>query len=273
MLLNYTHILLGCFITTVKTLVKFHNNFIILNTIFTATRFYIDDLVKDCSNSTANALELQQSCTKPSIWSHYKIYYAIQTTALPWEYSKLCLYPIMVQSRQTWLQISQILNRAVFQLTVWYVRHSSQTVCTIYVLYWILLFSALVNLIENNAGDGVANCLFTKERVILVFVSWVVKQHSSNFKQFVMMAHTSFYFLAWSSHIDSVSHPLCEHSADEVKIDYTMKYITDFILGDQRVRKMYPSGLFHCHWAETWLALPVKQPYSLWITYMYMLKW
>ena len=28
---------------------------------------YIDDLVQDCSNSSANALELLQSCTKPSI--------------------------------------------------------------------------------------------------------------------------------------------------------------------------------------------------------------
>ena len=26
---------------------------------------YIDDLVQDCSNSSANALELLQSCTKP----------------------------------------------------------------------------------------------------------------------------------------------------------------------------------------------------------------
>ena len=31
---------------------------------------YIDGLVQDCSNSIANALELLQSCTKPSIWSH-----------------------------------------------------------------------------------------------------------------------------------------------------------------------------------------------------------
>ena len=30
-------------------------------------RFYIDGLVQDCSNSIANALELLQSCTKPSI--------------------------------------------------------------------------------------------------------------------------------------------------------------------------------------------------------------
>ena len=29
----------------------------------------IDGLVQDCSNSIANALELLQSCTKPSIWS------------------------------------------------------------------------------------------------------------------------------------------------------------------------------------------------------------
>ena len=28
---------------------------------------YIDDLVQDCSNSIANALELLQPCTKPSM--------------------------------------------------------------------------------------------------------------------------------------------------------------------------------------------------------------
>ena len=30
---------------------------------------YVDDLVQDCSNSIANALELLQSFTKPSMWS------------------------------------------------------------------------------------------------------------------------------------------------------------------------------------------------------------
>ena len=29
---------------------------------------YIDGLVQDCSNTSANALELLQSCTKPSIY-------------------------------------------------------------------------------------------------------------------------------------------------------------------------------------------------------------
>ena len=33
---------------------------------------YVDGLVQDCSNSSANALELLQSCTKPSMW-YYKI--------------------------------------------------------------------------------------------------------------------------------------------------------------------------------------------------------
>ena len=32
---------------------------------------YIDGLVQDCSNSIANALELLQSCAKPSIFSHF----------------------------------------------------------------------------------------------------------------------------------------------------------------------------------------------------------
>ena len=31
---------------------------------------HFDDLVQDCSNSSANALELLQSCTKPSSWRH-----------------------------------------------------------------------------------------------------------------------------------------------------------------------------------------------------------
>ena len=36
---------------------------------------YIDGLVQDCSNSIANALELLQSCTKPSIcpWPHCNV--------------------------------------------------------------------------------------------------------------------------------------------------------------------------------------------------------
>ena len=29
----------------------------------------VDDLVQDCSNSIANALELLQSCTEPLMWS------------------------------------------------------------------------------------------------------------------------------------------------------------------------------------------------------------
>ena len=34
-------------------------------------REYIDGPVQDCSNSIANALELMQSCTKPSILTHW----------------------------------------------------------------------------------------------------------------------------------------------------------------------------------------------------------
>ena len=33
---------------------------------------YIDSLAQDCSNSIANALELLQSCTNPSIWCGYQ---------------------------------------------------------------------------------------------------------------------------------------------------------------------------------------------------------
>ena len=35
---------------------------------FTSTAIYIDGFVQDWSNSIANALELLQSCTKPSTW-------------------------------------------------------------------------------------------------------------------------------------------------------------------------------------------------------------
>ena len=31
---------------------------------------YIDGLAQNCSNSIANALELLQSCAKPSIWNN-----------------------------------------------------------------------------------------------------------------------------------------------------------------------------------------------------------
>ena len=39
-----------------------------VNVIWSMESKYIDGLVQDCSNSFANALELLQSCTKPSIW-------------------------------------------------------------------------------------------------------------------------------------------------------------------------------------------------------------
>ena len=31
----------------------------------------MDDLVHDCSNSIANAMELLRSCTKPSVYVHH----------------------------------------------------------------------------------------------------------------------------------------------------------------------------------------------------------
>ena len=34
---------------------------------------YVDGLVQACSNSIANALELLQSCTKPSMWKQKKV--------------------------------------------------------------------------------------------------------------------------------------------------------------------------------------------------------
>ena len=38
-------------------------------TLSLVAKCYIDGLVHDCSNAIANALELLQSCTKPSIYS------------------------------------------------------------------------------------------------------------------------------------------------------------------------------------------------------------
>ena len=38
---------------------------------------YIYGLVQDCSNSIANALELLQSCTKPSIYFQWKLWLQI----------------------------------------------------------------------------------------------------------------------------------------------------------------------------------------------------
>ena len=39
--------------------------------------YNIDGLVQDCSNSTANALELLQSCTKPSIYGLWNVFCTI----------------------------------------------------------------------------------------------------------------------------------------------------------------------------------------------------
>ena len=38
---------------------------------------YIDGLVQDCSNSIANALELLQSCTEPSLCSVLSVHYCV----------------------------------------------------------------------------------------------------------------------------------------------------------------------------------------------------
>ena len=43
---------------------------------------YIDGLVQDCSNSIANALELLQSCTKPSILFIFAMLMCLQAISL-----------------------------------------------------------------------------------------------------------------------------------------------------------------------------------------------
>ena len=48
--------------------------------IFITIQHYIDGLAQDCSNSIANALELLQSCTKPSRWN---VAFALSHKQLP----------------------------------------------------------------------------------------------------------------------------------------------------------------------------------------------
>ena len=57
----------------------------ILKLIKTLMKTHVDGFVQDCSNSTANALELLQSCTKPSIYvslsaSHVKTWTTTRPT-------------------------------------------------------------------------------------------------------------------------------------------------------------------------------------------------
>ena len=42
----------------------------------------IDDLVKDCSNSSVLAMELLQSCTKPSIWFFHNFFGYVKVTQM-----------------------------------------------------------------------------------------------------------------------------------------------------------------------------------------------
>ena len=62
---------------------------------------HIDGLVQDCSNSSALAMELLQSCTKPLIW-HYKTWSVlVQITAC-------CLMAPSHYLNQCWLIISKV---------------------------------------------------------------------------------------------------------------------------------------------------------------------
>ena len=70
--------------------------------------FYVDGLVQDCSNSSVLALELLQSCTKPSMWSvdmetlHWLLKFSL--FALLTEYAKLvqCIVNIMPANDLEW---------------------------------------------------------------------------------------------------------------------------------------------------------------------------
>ena len=65
--------------------------------------FQIDGLVQDCSNSSANALELLQSCTKPSKLCHHAGYiYSLfqkrhKTSVLAMELHLFCIKPLTCQ--------------------------------------------------------------------------------------------------------------------------------------------------------------------------------
>ena len=62
---------------------------------------YIDGLLQDCSNSIANALELLQSCTKPSIlWTYLATHYENQYQ----QYSICGSLPNVVQDGYCWLE-------------------------------------------------------------------------------------------------------------------------------------------------------------------------
>ena len=57
---------------------------------------HIDGLAQDCSNSIAKALELLQSCTKPSIWCHWS------WSSLP-QVMACCLMTLSHYQNQCWL--------------------------------------------------------------------------------------------------------------------------------------------------------------------------
>ena len=47
---------------------------------------HVDGFVQDCSNSIANALEILQSCTKPSIWYYFVLWNGIKKMRYPTGY-------------------------------------------------------------------------------------------------------------------------------------------------------------------------------------------
>ena len=91
---------------------------------------YIDGLVQDCSNSIANALELLQSCTKPSIcpfnWN-------LKASSFTWGRQRLSVFVLTLLAKQTNITHSLLskISLSYIPLNVidnWQITQSSETI-------------------------------------------------------------------------------------------------------------------------------------------------
>ena len=122
--------------------------------IFKETAIRIPCLVQDCSNSITNALELQQSCTKPSKWSNPRMGELTPFHACDWLGVVICMlilstaeyrynvvqYNMTFHTSLQWLR--QSIYRIMYVLSWW----------TVYVLMRVL-FWCLFSELRSNEGD------------------------------------------------------------------------------------------------------------------------
>ena len=125
---------------------------------------HIDGLVQDCSNSIANALELLQSCTKPSIWPDMIITGTDLT--LNW-----CKWSI-------WIRFS--LSTRIEDYGI------------MYGLPWITVF----------VTSGAHRQWVTSDQVTIENCCWIYSRVTK--KTLFMITHTIFYFLAYHFDITTV---------------------------------------------------------------------